>query len=113
MKVILTLSAFILSISLYAGDPKKVELDSNDLVIEYTSTNGDTTSVHRVYEVDNNLVIIDSVKVEYERIKPVVKEVEKYAPDPVRKYIGILALIFAVLAVLNAKRNNKKNEPKN
>lgn len=130
MKVILSLSALILSLNLYASDPNKDsiapdtsnELDSayiiteselkDALVLDYYEVKGDTTTIHKVYEIDENIVIIDSIKIEYERLKPVIKEVEKYAPDPVRKYIGILALIFAVLSVLNAKRKKNKNETK-
>ena len=95
------------------GPKEKIILDSNAIVVDYSEVRGDTTAHRQVYEIDGHLVIIDSVKVELEKIKPVVKEVEKVVSDPAKKIVGLLALIFAVLAVYNAKRNNKNNEPKN
>lgn len=118
MKTIITLNIlFFFTIALGAeveiGPKEKIVLDSNAKIVDYTEVKGDTSAHRQVYEIDGHLVIIDSVKVELEKTKPIVKEVEKIVSDPAKKIVGILALLFAILAVLNAKRNNKKNEPKN
>ena len=105
---IITLSIFsILSITAFSKD-LIIKIDSSQLENEYTTTyKGDTTEIHKVINVGDHLVIIDTIKIEKE--KPVIKEVVKTAPDPVKKYIALMAVLFAVLAILNAKRSKYKD----
>lgn len=116
MKTIITLNIlFYFTLALGAevelGPKEKILLDTSAKVVDYTEKYGDTTAHRQVYEIDGHLVIIDSIKVEKEKVKPVVKE--KLVSDPAKKIVGLLALLFAVLAIYNAKRKNKQNEPKN
>jgi hypothetical protein len=103
---IISLSIFVLlGIKAFSKD-LVIKVDSTN-TMSTTTYNGDTTSVHKVINVGDHLVIIDTIKIE--KVKPVVKEVVKTAPDPLKKYVGFMALLFAVLAILNAKRSKNKD----
>lgn len=70
-----------------------------------TNYKGDTTEIHKILEIDGNLIIIDTIKIEKTVVKEKIKEVEKPAKNYSKILVISLVFLFIVLSIFNAKRN--------
>lgn len=87
-----------------ATDVYDINLDESENVFTSESTNGDTLTKHKIFEVDDHLVISDTViiKTPEIEIKTVVKE-----KDNLRSIlIPTFALLFAIIAIILKRKNN-------
>lgn len=108
-KALITIVAVTSIAFIYAQ--KKSELyekykDSIKSAYEVTTNyKGDTTEIHKILEIDGNLIIVDTVKIEKTVVKEKIKEVEKPAKNYSKFLVISLVFLFIVLSIFNAKRN--------
>jgi hypothetical protein len=99
-----TIFVCLLFFTANATDDYNINLDKSENVFTSESTNGDTLTKHKIFEVDDHLVISDTViiKTPEIEIKTVVKE-----KDNLRSIlIPTFALLFAVIAIILKRKNN-------
>lgn len=94
----------LLFITVNAKANFKYNLDTAENVFISETRNGDTLTKHKIFEVDEHLVICDTViiKTPEVKIKTVVKE-----KNGLRSIlIPLFALTFAVIAIIIKRKNN-------
>jgi hypothetical protein len=87
-----------------ANDELKINLEETQNVFTSEIENGDTLTKHKIFEVDDHLVISDTIIIKTPEIevKTVVKE-----KDNLRSIlIPLFALLFAVIAIILKRKNN-------
>lgn len=93
---------FIFSVK--ANNEIKINLDTAENVFVSETTNGDTLFKHKIYEVDEHLVISDTIIIKTPEVefKTVIKE-----KNGLRSIlIPLFALTFAVIAIIIKRKNN-------
>lgn len=90
--------------SAYATKKNSIEIDTSQSIFHSETKHGDTLTKRKIYEIDNNLVICDTILIE--KKKQVVKTIETEKPNHKGLFISIFALTFAVLAVILKRKNN-------
>lgn len=98
LKIILFCSMFLTA----NAKTTEVNFDTMQNVFTSESINGDTLTKHKVFEIDDHLVICDTVIIEKQKIKTVVKEKGNFKGV----IIATFALLFAVIAIYLKRKNN-------
>jgi hypothetical protein len=99
-----TILVCLLMVTAKANDELKINLEETQNVFTSEIENGDTLTKHKIFEVDDHLVISDTIIIKTPEIevKTVVKE-----KDNLRSIlIPLFALLFAVIAIILKRKNN-------
>jgi len=80
----------------------EVNLDTAQNVFTSETIHGDTLTKHKIFEIDGHLVVCDTVIIEKQKIKTVVKEKGNLRGV----IIATFALLFAVFAIYIKRKNN-------
>lgn len=84
------------------------EKQDSVVVLESEQKSGDTTFKHKVTQVDEHLVIQDSIIIEGTKIV-VKKEIKT---DSEKKWVALSVFIFSIVALIYRKIKREKNEKK-
>ena len=104
MKTTIKIIVFCLLFNNVNANVKEVNLDTAQNVFTSETTNGDTVTKHKIFEVDDHLIIVDSVLIfQHEDLKI---ELTPRNKDLKTILLPLFTLIFAVIVIL---RKNKKN----
>lgn len=101
--------ALALSVSTSYATPSKVKNeDTSGLVFESETKSGDTTFKHKILQVDEHLVISDTIVIEDTKV--IVKTELK--DDTSKKWVALSVFIFSIVALIYRKIKREKNETK-
>ncbi|CAB4153048.1 hypothetical protein UFOVP611_44 [uncultured Caudovirales phage] len=104
MKTTIKIIVFCLLFSNVNANVNEVNLDTAQNVFTSETTNGDTLTKHKVFEIDDHLIICDTIIIKTPEVefKTVIKE-----KNGLRSIlIPLFALTFAVIAIILKRKNN-------
>ena len=104
MKMKIKLLIFSLIVFSANATNYSVKIDTSKNVFYSETKHGDTLTKRNIYEIDEHLVICDTILIE--KKKQVVKTIETEKPNRKGLFISIFALTFAVLAIILKRKNN-------
>jgi hypothetical protein len=101
-----TLILCLLFFKVNATDDYNIYFDTvpKENVLTSETVNGDTLTKHKVFQIDDHLIISDTVIIKTPEIK--VKTVVKDKTGLRSILIPVFALLFAVIAIILKRKNN-------
>lgn len=97
----------LIALNSYSTDDyniNNVNPSDSALIFASESAHGDTLTKRKVFQVDENLIVSDTIVIE--KKKNVIKTIEKEKPNYKGLLISIFALSFAILSIVIKLKNN-------
>jgi hypothetical protein len=92
----------------YANRPEPKIQDTSSVVFQSETHSGDTTFKHKVLQIDEHLVISDTIVIE--GTKFIIKT--EFEDDKSKKWVALSVFLFSIFALIYRKIKREKKETK-